>query len=128
MKIDRSGLILYTLKYKECVQFYKDVIGLPVLFTTHELTCFQFGGSYLMVEIDDSGNEKSDPEVRQQTCIRMNVEDVKAAADLLRTYGVEVNYQEFEWGTIAKFRDPDGNLCAFKDSLKFEEQVEGVKK
>jgi lactoylglutathione lyase len=27
------------------------------------------------------------------------------------------------WGTVAKFFDPDANLCALKDSDKFEKQI-----
>ena len=72
--------------------------------------------------------EESDPMVgeseRQRTCLRMNVPDVRQRADELRRKGVAVDYQEHSWGTVAKFDDPDGNLCAFKDDETFEAQVE----
>lgn len=76
-----------------------------------------------MVEIDDEAESQTNQEERIRTCIRMNVPDVRAAADKLISKGLDVNYQEHAWGTIAKFFDPDGNLCAFKDSEKFELQV-----
>ncbi|MFT5200492.1 MAG: lactoylglutathione lyase, partial [Planctomycetota bacterium] len=32
-------------------------------------------------------------------------------------------FQEHDWGTVAKFEDPAGNLIAFKDDSRFEQQV-----
>ncbi len=79
-----------------------------------------------MVEVDDefsgSATRAND---RDRTCLRMNVENVKAYAYQLQQQGIAVDYQEQSWGTIAKFRDPDGNLIAFKDSEKFEQQIQG---
>lgn len=123
MKFDRTGIILYTLAYTECVAFYQDILGLPILFKTDNLTCFEFGGSYLMVELDDEyeGNEESTARIK--TCLRMNVPNVKALADRLTKHNINVDYQDHDWGTVAKFFDPDGNLCAFKDSAKFEKQI-----
>lgn len=53
----------------------------------------------------------------------MNVQNVKSLVRQLESLNIQVNYQEHSWGTIAKFHDPDGNLCAFKDSEKFEQQI-----
>ena len=125
MTFDRTGIILYTRAYAACVIFYEETIGLPVLFRTDTLTCFAFGTAYLMVEIDDEYEREEPPNRRTRTCLRMNVPDVKAVADKVRISGVAVDYQAYDWGTVAKFRDPDGNLCAFKDSGTFEAQVAG---
>lgn len=57
----------------------------------------------------------------------MNVPDVKAFADNLTKKGVMVDYQSHSWGTVAKFCDPAGDLCAFKDNEKFEEQIRNYK-
>jgi len=125
MEFDRTGIILYTINYETCVKFYKDVLELEIMFSTEMLTCFKLGGLYLMVELDDSlipGKKYKLPE-RIKTCIRMNVAHVKDYADKLMTHNIEVDYQEHSWGTIAKFFDPDGNLCAFRDSKTFEKQV-----
>ena len=116
-----SGFILYTINYKECVAFYKDVLALKVLYTKESLTCFEFGGSYLMVEIDDETNE-TNPSIpsRDRTCLRLNVSDVKAACKPLDKNNIVYAYHEFEWGTIAKFRDPDGNLIGFRSAKEHE--------
>ena len=122
MTISRTGLILYVHAYAACVAFYRDVLGLDVLFDTPNLTCFAFGESYLMVELDDEEPPRSAQEPRR-TCLRLNVPDVRAYADALAAQGVTVDYQEHAWGTVAKFADPDGNLCAFKDEAGFERQA-----
>ena len=123
MQFDRTGIILYTLKYDECVAFYREVLDLAILFNTPELTCFQFGESYLMVEVDDTYDGQKEDFVRRRTCLRINVENVKFWVDRLDNLGIENRYHEHSWGTITKFEDPDGNLIAFKDSTTFEAQV-----
>ncbi len=123
MEFDRTGIILFTIKYEQCINFYEGILGLPKLFEKEQLTCFEFGGSYLMVEVDDEyvGTENMDNRVK--TCLRMNVQNVKSLAKRLESQNIQVDYQEHSWGTIAKFHDPDGNLCEFKDSKKFEKQI-----
>jgi len=93
------------------------------MFETENLTCFEFGNSYLMVELDNEYNGTQNKSERIKTCLRINVPDVKKITDELTKKNVKVDYQEYSWGTVAKFFDPDGNLCAFKDSEKFEKQI-----
>jgi lactoylglutathione lyase len=123
MEIDRTGIILYTIEYKRCVDFYEKTLNLNKMFEYEYLTCFAFGQSYLMVELDNEYNGSQSKTDRIKTCLRMNVPNVKMLADKLASENIEVDYQEHSWGTIAKFYDPDGNLCEFKDSDKFEKQV-----
>lgn len=118
----RTGFILYVRPYGECVEFYRDALGLPVMFATVDLTCFHFGSSYLMVERDAEVAE-SPVRAEHRTCLRMNVPNVRAHADALAARGIVVDYQEHSWGAVAKFTDPAGNLCAFKDDERFERQV-----
>lgn len=124
MNFDRTGIILYTLNYQQCIAFYENALGLKKMFATEELSCFEFGSAYLMVEIDDQYKPGQAEGSRIKTCLRMNVSNVKAWADKLKAQNIEVDYQEHSWGTVAKFFDPDGNLCAFKDSDKFEKQID----
>ena len=130
MKIERMGLILYVIKYDECVVFYKEILNLNILFKNDDLTCFDFFGTYLMVEREDRNeflnSDLGDPE--NFSCLRMNVDNVKEFSEQLKVKGVAVNYQEYSWGTIAKFKDPNGNLIAFKDEVGFAKQIEEYKK
>ncbi|WP_354360455.1 hypothetical protein [Pedobacter sp. UYP30] len=80
-----------------------------------------------MVEFDDEYNGQKTENERTRTCLRMNVPNVKILAKELTLKNVKVDYKEHSWGIIAKFFDPDGNLCAFKDSGKFEKQVSNFK-
>ena len=125
MNFDRTGIILYTINYQKCVRFYQNILELNVLFKTNTLTSFEFGSAYLMVEIEDENLPESCENNRTRMCLRMNVSNVKDYVRILENNHIEVDYQEHEWGTIAKFLDPDGNLCAFKDTDKFERQVLG---
>lgn len=121
MKIENTGFILYTISYQPCVSFYKDILGLNILYTKDTLTCFEFGGSYLMIEIDDETKQKkaSVPD-RDKTCLRINVRNVKEACKVLDQHNIKYDYHEFSWGTIAKFRDPDGNLIGFRSAKEHE--------
>ena len=123
MKLERTGIVLYTINYKKCVDFYNDVLELKILFKTETLTCFELGLSYLMVELGDEYNGVQTENKRIKTCLRLNVSNVKELSDKLILKGIKVDYQEHSWGTVAKFFDPDGNLCALKDSDKFEKQI-----
>ena len=70
-----------------------------------------------MVEIDDeSGHSKSKVPERDRVCLRLNVTDVSAACQILDQHDIPYDYQAHTWGTIAKFRDPDGNLLGFRSA------------
>ncbi|GHC43790.1 VOC family protein [Ulvibacter litoralis] len=123
MQFDRTGIILYTIQYEQCVSFYENILELTKLFENEQLTCFSFGASYLMVEKDDSYSGTQVESERLKTCLRLNVPNVKFMSEKLISKKIEVDYQEHTWGTVAKFFDPDGNLCALKDSGTFENQI-----
>ena len=127
MEFDRTGIILYTIEYNKCLEFYENMLGLNKMFESENFTCFEFGKSYLMVEMDDEYDGQKTESERTKTCLRMNVPNVRILADKLTSKNIKVDYQEHSWGTIAKFFDPDGNLCEFKDSKKFEQQIRDFK-
>ena len=74
-----------------------------------------------MVEIDDETEETaSSIPNRDRTCIRLNVKNVKEACEVLDEHSIPYQYGEYAWGTIAKFRDPDGNLIGFRSAKEHE--------
>jgi lactoylglutathione lyase len=128
MDVSRTGHILYVKNYEKCVTFYKESLRLPILFQNEDLTCFDFYGTYLMVEKEDRQDYlNDDSKNKNYSCIRINVEDVKHHSDELKDQNVIVDYQEHSWGKVAKFKDPDGNLIAFKDEESFATQIEDYK-
>lgn len=76
MKFTRTGFILYVQKYSECIGFYSKIINLKILFDTTDLTCFEFGGSCLMVERGDPSPLHEHDQQKNTTILRMNVPDV----------------------------------------------------
>jgi len=121
VEIVKTGFILYTINYEACVTFYEELLGLKVLYKKQTLTCFDFNGSYLMIEVDDETDQEiSKVPTRDRVCIRVNVESVKKACEILDKNSIRYTYGEFDWGTIAKFRDPDGNLIAFRSAKEHD--------
>ena len=122
MKISRPGIIVFTEHYQKCVAFYRDLLGLEIIFTNNSLTCFDFGGAYFMVESNGVSKTEVKNRTENPTVIRFNVENVEATANELQAQDIEISVTKYSWGTIGIFNDPDGNRCELKDALSFDEQ------
>ncbi len=123
LEYTRTGIILFTTEYQACVEFYSNVLELPVMFTADnehsKLTCCGMGGSYLMIETSGPPPAKLKTLEQNPFWLRFNVKDVEAATERLRSKGVEVTLRREVWGTVAHFADPDGNGCSFRDEDTF---------
>lgn len=124
MKYTRTGLILCTEKYDECVAFYTDMLELPIMHSfdndVSKLTCFDMGsGNYLMVETGGTAVSGGKTLAQNPIYLRFNVEDVEAAAAELNAKGMNVEVNKAAWGTTASFTDPDGNYCSLRDEATF---------
>jgi len=115
MNFKLTGIILFTENYLDCVDFYQDKLGLPVLFSKADLTCFRFGDAYLMVEMGGVSSVSPKELHQNPTILRLNVADIETTAAELRERGVDVKISYFDWGVVGSFHDPDGNLCELKD-------------
>jgi len=123
MDFTKAGIILFTQNYKECVDFYGNILELETL---HEidrpgerLTTFSLGDTYLMIETGGVAHDGPKPIECCPTKFRFNVPDVKAASDELRSKGIKVRVVDNSWGTTAEFSDPDGNRCALRSNKGF---------
>lgn len=121
--VGRSGCILHTGRYEDCVRFYRDVIGLPVELEKNEpgqlLTIFDFSGAYLMIEPGGLARDGRKNTSENPVTIRLNVADVDGAARELAAHGVDVAISRFDWGVIGDFCDPDGNRCQLREMASF---------
>jgi lactoylglutathione lyase len=116
IEIKTHGIILGTENFEACLQFYRDVIGLPVWYVKNDLVCLRFGNGYLMIETGGVAHVGVKTTAQNPTIIRFNVENVEQASDSLRKRGVDVQVTTFEWGTVGTFADPDGNIVEFKNA------------
>ena len=118
MQFSKAGIVLFTERYEDCVAFYGEVLGLPLMFQLDRadstLTCFDLGGAYRMVEPGGPRFGRGGKAGQSPVKLRFNVEDVGASAMELRKNGVEIALGHHDWGTTAEFADPDGNRCALR--------------
>ena len=123
MLFEQCGIILNTEHYAACVAFYRDILGLPVLFEkaskTERLTAFDLGGTYLMVE---PGGRADAQGKTAETCpvkLRFNTSCIADDIVHLRKHGLAVAHHRHAWGETAEFHDPDGNRCALRNIAGF---------
>ena len=127
MNIVRTGIILNTEKYDECVSFYKNLFGLRVFFQQKDgdfqLTCFEFDGSYLMVETDGFAIPEGKTLRENSTKLRFNVSDIEEALQTIEAYGIEAKVIKNDWGSTINIYDPDGNRVGIRDESTFKDQI-----
>jgi catechol 2,3-dioxygenase-like lactoylglutathione lyase family enzyme len=97
------------------VAWYRDVLGLPHLYTFGDLAFFDCAGTRLYLSVAEPGTQPGEPSV-----IYFRVPDIQQAYDALAARGVEfagaphmIHRHESgieEW--MAFFKDPDGHLLA----------------
>ncbi len=123
MKFVRTGVILSTENYQECVAFYRDLFGLKILFqdehAAFRLTCFEWGGSYLMVETDGWATPGGATAKKNSAKLRFNVSDINAALEAVQSYGIDTEIVEHDWGRTIEIHDPDGTLIGIRDEATF---------
>jgi methylmalonyl-CoA/ethylmalonyl-CoA epimerase len=119
--ISRIGQIAINIKdLDRATEFYRDVMGLPLLFSTGKLTFFDCGGVRLML----SAPEKPEFD-HPSSIIYFAVPDIKVAYQQM--LGVGARFED-EPHLIAKmpdhelwmtfFRDTEGNLLALMSEVK----------
>ena len=120
MKYERTGVILCTEKYNECVAFYSDVLDLPILEVLDDehskLTVLSLGkDTYLMVETGGKAIPSGKNLNQNPVWLRFNVRSVEAATQELSVKGIQVKIRKEVWGTVGDFLDPDGNVCSLRE-------------
>jgi lactoylglutathione lyase len=119
MTLNKSGVILFTEHYQKAVSFYENVLGLGVRERKTNLTVFDFGGSYLMVEVGGFSSPIEKDRHSNPTVLRLDIDDFDETVLSLKRMNVPVEVDAFDWGRIGSLVDPDGNRIELKDS-KFQ--------
>ena len=127
MDIRRTGVILNTENYQACVDFYQSVFGLEILFNDQQgdfqLTCFDFGGSYLMIETGGIAQAGEKTMAQSASKLRFNVDDIEAALATLKTHGINAEISRNDWGDTINCHDPDGNRIGIRLESSFSSQI-----
>ena len=124
MQYTRTGLILFTENYDQCVEFYSQLLELPIMYSLDnehsKLTCCDIGhGNYLMIETGGTAVPTGKSLQQNSIWLRFNVESVEKSAQELRKKGVNLTVRTEVWGSLADFTDPDGNRCSLRDEASF---------
>ncbi len=127
MKLSRTGVILNTENYEKCVEFYKNIFGLSIICQEREgefkLTCFDFNGSYLMVETGGVANAQGKSIEESSVKLRFNVPNIEDALQILKSKGIEAEIIKHKWGSTININDPDGNRVGIRDEPTFLQQI-----
>ena len=124
MNIVRTGIILNTEQYEACVDFYQKVFNLKIMHTKNDsdgfaLTCFEFGGSYLMVETGGVAADGEKDIATSPAKLRFNVSDIEKALDSIQAHGIDAHIERYDWGSTINICDPDGNRVGIRDEASF---------
>jgi lactoylglutathione lyase len=115
MKIKESGIILFLENYEVSVRFYIDRLALPVREQQDDLTIFEFGASYLMVEDKGVASEQEKTRAQNPTVLRIDIQDFNKTIEELELREVQVSVHKHSWGTIGVIIDPEGNRIELKE-------------
>ncbi|ATY27844.1 VOC family protein [Bacillus velezensis] len=109
--------------FKKSVEFYKDLLGLPISWLEKEMEYALFDNGETKIELlsrenmaEIVGEERKslDGDAQSRFLLQFKVEDVDKTYDYLHKQGIKcVNepHDRQEWrARVAHFRDPDNNL------------------
>ena len=84
-----------------------------------ELTCFEFGGAYLMVEMGGIAADGEKDIAASPAKLRFNVSNIDDALQSIQAYGIKANIERNSWGNTINICDPDGNRIGIRDEATF---------
>lgn len=114
----RLQTLVWTSRIAEATRFYREVLGLPFIGTSHGASVFKIGGGELRVSPVPSTKPS------EHTVLGFAVDDLDAVVEMLAARGVALEripgFPHDERGIlktqdgarVAWFRDPDGNLLS----------------
>lgn len=123
MSLNFTRIRLLVKEFKSCFQFYRDILGFPVVagnengpyaeFSTGSLLLALFN-QQLMANVIGTTDKPNHLESQDQFALIFEVQDVNAIYNRLKNQGVKFVTKPTDrpaWGLrTAHFRDPDNNL------------------
>lgn len=124
LRLGAIGQVARTVKdFSRAEAWYRDVLGLPHLYTYGKLAFFDCGGVRLMIEDRSIGEV---PNLHNDSVLYFRVADIQAAYDTLRARNVEfvgaphmiARHPDGTEEWMAFFKDCDGGLLAIMSQVK----------
>ncbi|HPD60871.1 MAG TPA: VOC family protein [Thermodesulfobacteriota bacterium] len=106
--------ILYCQKWKECISFYRDILGFPVVFDNNILVELEPTPNARIGLMDVSRTKRNVTEP-ETIVLSFQVADIEKTYILLREKsGDTVERKEHRWGAqVVELRDPEGRRVEF---------------
>jgi catechol 2,3-dioxygenase-like lactoylglutathione lyase family enzyme len=105
--------ILYCRKWKECISFYRDVLGFPVVFDNNILVELEPAPN-VRIGLMDVSRTKKNVTASENIVLSFRVTNIEKVFNLLREKcngAVEWNHR---WGAqVAELKDPEGRMIEF---------------
>ncbi|MDX1527472.1 MAG: VOC family protein [Gammaproteobacteria bacterium] len=114
LSIERANTIVYCSRWQECVGFYRQGLGLSVVFENHWFVEFALN-SASSLSIADARCATIESAQGRGFTVTLKVPDIHAARTALAARGLEPGRVErHPWGAnVFYVRDPDGNRVEF---------------
>lgn len=116
--IDKIAFTHYSITDMDrSVDFYKNILGLNLLFRRDEWTEFSIGGQRFALHKVDS---VAQPKDAGGAIVSLEAKQIKNTIAFLKERGVRFvqDLQEFPYGKMAVFLDPDNNMVGLYEAPK----------
>lgn len=113
-EINCANAILYCSRWRECVRFYRQGIGLETAFENDWFVEFKLNDG-ARLSIANAVKASIDPAEGRGVTLTLKVEDLAAVREALKERGLSPgNVRRHGWGAdVFNVRDPDGNRIEF---------------
>ncbi|MDH3762113.1 MAG: glyoxalase/bleomycin resistance/dioxygenase family protein [Gammaproteobacteria bacterium] len=131
MQIARTGIILTTEGYDDCVAFYRDLFSLPLLFQQQQddfrLGCLDCNGACPMIETGGHARPAGKTIAQNASKLSFNVTSLKVALQTIRNRGIAAEISVNDRGSTIDLFDADGNRAGIREKPGFAAQIDNRK-
>ena len=105
--------ILYCRKWKECVSFYRDVLGFPVVFDNNILVELESAPN-VRLGLMDVSRTKRNITAPENIVLSFRVTNIEEVYNLLREkYNEAVEWKRRWDAQVVELKDPEGRMVEF---------------
>ncbi|MFH0813488.1 MAG: VOC family protein [Pseudomonadota bacterium] len=115
LPIESFHTILYCQKWVECISFYRDILGFPVVFANEIFVELQPVAGALIGLMDATRTKRPRSGFHDTFLLSFRVSNVQMTYDILQKKCPGVSeLKDHPWGArLFEFKDPEGRLLEF---------------